>query len=106
MKLTLPSGTTGFVDDAGKWICTGSQFGRRDELPDDPNSVCKLRLTRLPFIDGDYDRWGAYFGSPANVWCGWGNSGDTGVRVFVRANSREAAKEKITEKLPSAKFYR
>jgi len=102
MKLHLPSGTTGFVNDAGKWICTGSQMGRRDELPDDRQTVRKLRLTRLPFVDGDYDKWGAYWGSPANVWCGWAD----GVRLFVRADDRDAAKKFIQEKLPTAKFYR
>jgi len=102
MKLQLPSGTTGFVNDAGKWICTGSQMGRRDELPDDRQTVRKLRLTRLSFVDGDYDRQGAYWGSPANVWCGWAD----GVRLFVRADDRDAAKKFIQEKLPTAKFYR
>ena len=102
MNLQLPTGITGFVNDAGKWVCTGSQFGRRDELPADPQSGCKVRLSRIPFVDGDYDRWGAYWGSPANVWCGWTD----GVRLFVRANDREEAKKFIQEKLPTAKFYR
>ena len=101
MKLQLPSGTTGFVNDAGKWICTGSQMGRRDELPSDRQAVCKLRLTRLPFVDSDYDRWGAYWGSPANVWLGWAD----GVRLFVRADDRDEAKKFIQVKLPTAKFY-
>jgi hypothetical protein len=102
MKLHLPSGTTGFVNDAGHWVCTGSQFGRRDELPDDRLTLRKLRLTRLPFVDGDYDRWGAYWGSPANLWCAWAD----GVRVFVRADNRVEAKKLTTVKLPNAKFYR
>ena len=101
MKLHLPTGTTGFTNDAGHWICTGSQFGRRDVLPDG-REPGKLRLTRLPFVDGDYDRWGAYWGSPANVWCGWNEN----VRVFVRADTRDEAKKFITEKLPTAKFHR
>jgi hypothetical protein len=101
MKLQLASGTTGFLNDAGKWICTGSQFGRRDVLPDDQSSS-KLRLNRLPFVDVDYDRWGAYWGSPANVWCAW----DGDVRVFVRADDRAEAKKLILTKLPTAKFHR
>ena len=101
MKLHLPTGTTGFFSDTGKWVCTGSQFGRRDVLPVD-REPSKLRLNRLPFVDGDYDRWGAYWGSPANVWCGWNDS----VRIFVRADNRAEAKEIILTKLSTAKFHR
>jgi hypothetical protein len=43
MTLQFSTGTTGFLNDAGKWICTGSQFGRPDELGD--QSPVKLRLT-------------------------------------------------------------
>jgi hypothetical protein len=102
MKLNLPSGTTFCTDASGKRVCTGSQMGRRNELPDDRNAVCKLRLSRLPFVDGDYDRWGAYWGCPANVWCAWTD----GVLVFARADGRELAKSEILSVLPGAKFYR
>jgi hypothetical protein len=102
MKLSLPSGTTFFTNDSGRRVCTGSQFGRRDELPDDSTAPVKLRLTRLPFVDSDYDRWGAYWGSPANLWCAWTD----GVRLFVRADDRDTAKMLVAKKLPNAKFYR
>lgn len=105
-RLKLPSGTTGFNDDTGKWVCTGSQMGRRDALPDNRNEPCKLHLERLRFIDGCYDQWGAYWGSPANLYCAWGDAGEIQAFVFVRASSRHEAKEKVLMKLPSAKFYR
>lgn len=106
-KLKLPSGTTGFTNDAGKWICTGSQMGRRNELPDNRNEAVKLRMERLEFVDGDYDALGgAYWGAPANVWCAWGDASDYAVRVFVRADSRDQAKGKVREQLPNARFYR
>jgi hypothetical protein len=106
MKLTLPSGATGFYDEQNKWISTGSQMGRRNQLPDDTSEPVKLRLTRLPFVDGCYDRWGAYWGSPANVWCAWVDASEFQVRVFVRANDRETAKAGVRAVLPNAKFYR
>ena len=104
-KLSLPSGSTGFTRDDGTWQATGSQMGRRNILPDDRKADCRLRLTRLPFVDGDYDRWGAYWGSPANVWCAWGSVGEVSARVFVRSNSRESAKQAVREVLPGATFY-
>lgn len=65
---SLPSGAAGFTNDSGQWVCTGSQMGRRNVLPEDCNLQCELRLIRLPFVDQRYDRWGAYWGSPANIW--------------------------------------
>ncbi len=105
-KLKLPSGITGFFNEAGRWICTGSQFGRRDILSTDPKEPCRLRLTRLPFIDGVYDRWGAYWGLPANIWVGWNAPSEQDILVFVRANDRDAAKHLIGQKLTNATFYR
>lgn len=99
--LKLPSGTTGFYNDENKWIATGSQMGRRDVLP--ASTHPKLRLQLLPFVDGDYDRFGAYWGSPANVWIAWDNDG---TQIFRRANSRTEAKQKIQSEWPHASFYR
>lgn len=102
--LSLSSGATGFTNEDGQWICTGSQMGRRDTLP--ASTHPKLRLQRLPFVDGGYDRWGAYWGGPANVWCAWGDTGEVAARVFLRADSRSEAKAKVRQTLPGARFYR
>lgn len=119
--LSLPSGATGFTDDRGQWVCTGSQMGRRNVLPDDRKASVKLRLVRLPFVDGCYDKWGAYWGSPANVYCAFaGDATETelqgfarvpvrvmrpDVAIFTRANSHAEAKQKVRELLPNARFY-
>ena len=114
MKLKLPSGTTGFYNDRNEWQCTGSQTGRQNRIPSDqsPGNLPRLRLQRLPFVDGDYDRWGAYWGGPATVWIAWTNDGvafgDSLQRIecFVRANNRTEAKVAVLKSLPAAKFYR
>lgn len=103
--LSLPSGATGFTREDGTWQCTGSQMGRRNQIPEDYAGE-KLRLTRLPFVDGCYDRWGAYWGAPATVWCACGESETEQVRVFTRAGNREAAKTEVRKSLPDATFFR
>lgn len=116
MKLTLPSGITGFYNDANRWIATGSQMGRRNILPDDRNAPAKLHLVRLKFVDGAYDRWGTYWGGPANLYIAFTAHflspnysaevlhNDT--QIFIRAESRDEAKAKVREQLPNARFYR
>jgi YD repeat-containing protein len=86
--LTLPSGLTYGYDAAGKRVCTGTQMGRRDTLPDDPLSCSTLIVTQLAFCDGDYDAWGAYWGGGDPIYCAWNH---LGVRVFVRAKNRKEA---------------
>ena len=102
---SLPNGATYGFDSNGRRICTGSQMGRRDILPNDPETPCKLRLIRLSFVDGDYDQWGAYWGAPANVYCATGEAGDIIAFVFARADSRQEAKAKVRESLPNARFF-
>lgn len=63
----------------------------------------RLHLQRLRFVDGDYDTGGAYWGSPANVWCAFSpdtTQNEHPIRVFVRANSRQEAKNNVLELLP------
>ncbi len=102
-KFSLPNGATYGYGKDGERICTGSQMGRRDEMPEDYAGE-KLRLLRLPFVDGCYDQWGAYWGGPANVWCAWGESETEQVRVFVRADTRSNAASLVLEKYPRARF--
>lgn len=100
----LPSGVRGFFNDEDPrgWTCTGTHFGRRDTLPEREGPPVKFRLLRLPFVDQCYDRWGVYWGAPANVWCAWSGP----YRVFVRANTRSAAKGAVLLKVSGAKFFR
>lgn len=112
MKLKLSRGTTGFWNESNQWVCTGSQMGRASRIPSKLDGPLKFHLQRLEFVDGDYDKGGAYWGSPANVYIARSNDetdfGDSlqTVETFVRANSREEAKQKVLAQIPSAKFYR
>lgn len=103
-RLVLPNGLRYGESSEGKRVCLGVRMGRPDRLPlPASQESVKLRLQRLPFVDGCYDRWRAYWGAPANVWCAW--AGDD-IQVFVRADSRDEAKRKVLKTLPKAKFYR
>lgn len=112
MKLTLPNGATYGIDNTGTRICTGSQMGRQNRIPTENNLPVKMFLQRLDFVDGAYDKGGAYWGSPANIYqarsvdvFAFGDSLHT-IEVFVRADTREEAKRKVSELVPLAKFYR
>lgn len=104
------------VGPNGERICRGAQMGRPNRLPMDRAQPLKLRLVLLPFVDGCYDRWGAYWGSPANVWvytnraCVDGaylaNGEGQLVEMFVRGNNRADAKQAVRNELPNASFYR
>lgn len=105
-------GTTGFIDNEGKRVCTGSMMGRRDAIPDDFNTVKKLRLVRVPMSScGAYDKGGAYWGCTdyrANIhplYCAWGESETECVHVFYRAYDRADAKRQALCAFPNAKFF-
>lgn len=104
----MRDGTTGFFNDKNERVCTGSQMGRTDTMHPG-NETEPLRLQRVPFTGTCYDRGGAYWGAPENLWCAWGDEiGDDGeqVEVWVRANSRAQAKAEILARFPDAKFIR
>jgi hypothetical protein len=63
----------------------------------------KLRLIRVPFVDGDYDRGGAYWGQGSMpLYVAWNDE----ITEFTRAATRTDAKERIRRSYPAAKFYR
>jgi hypothetical protein len=76
----------------------GAPMGRRDWVSDFTE---RCRCFRVRFVDGAYDEGGAYWGSPANVYCA---TNGEGVRTFTRANSRKEAKENIKKKYPEIKW--
>lgn len=77
----------------------GAPMGRRSiPIPDGS----KVKLRRMPFVDGCYDQGGAYWGAPANVWCCWGNSGVH----YLRAYSRSEAKAELIKLYNGLRFYR
>jgi len=82
----------------------GAQMGRRNELPVDVNAPVKLQMQKLRMVDSDYDQGGAYWG------CGWGVNHiycafADGIKIFVRANNREDAKDSVQQFLINARFY-
>ena len=113
-QLVLPSGSS----------ARGAQMGRRNVLPAVAPAALKLHLTRLRWVDGDYDQWGAYWGNSGNgdVYCAqseevypWRSNWDGStveephrVEIFVRAHSRESAKMQVREILSGVevRFYR
>ena len=108
MKLTLPSGATGFFNDKNEWQCTGSQMGRIDILPEFPNLKNRLRLERVHMVDSAYDFAGAYWGVSTkgqHLYCAW-HTEETGVRIFVWAYTRDEAKQLVLNKVPGAVFFR
>ena len=91
----------------------GAPMGRRSYLPADIQVPVKLQMVRLEWVDGDYDRGGAYWGHSINTFIyhaqGYWNEGQDSeefVEVFVRARNRKEAKIEVRELLPNARFYR
>ncbi len=108
----------------------GAPMGRRSRCEMAPDEVRRVHLQYVPFIDGAYDRGGAYWGAPANLWRAYAeleaaedeqvdeadriNVFDQPTRAgdilifeqFLRANSRDEAKEKLRLQYPHISFYR
>lgn len=103
---TLPSGTTYCYGPNNEKICTGSSMGRRSSRIQSDEPV-KVSMRKLRWVDGDYDEQGAYWGYAAGTNIYWANFdlGDSNEDIFVRATSRQDAKEQVRKQLSSAKFY-
>lgn len=109
MRTKLSNGTTGFFREDGTWQCTGSLMGRRNAIPD-ASAAPKLYLSKLKWVDGDYDQGGAYWGrgTGSDIYRAEGDAEgvDESYEVFVRARSREEAKAAVLKLIPAARFYR
>jgi len=84
----------------------GSSMGRRSSRLSGPEPIrCYLR--RLRWVDGDYDEQGAYWGYVPGTHIYWANFdiGDTNEDIFVRACSRDDAKQQVREQFPNARFF-
>lgn len=64
----------------------------------------KVSLRRVPLNSGGYDRGGAYWGHPNDLY--WVGDESGGLDMFIRAKSRAAAKAAVLADWPGAKFYR
>ena len=68
----------------------GAPMGRRGDNPANLAGVNRLHARHQGGGDG-YDKGGAYWGSPCNVWGVWARIDGEPCVVYVRANSRTAA---------------
>jgi hypothetical protein len=85
-------------------------MGRCNNITESDKDL-RFHLVALRFQDGDYDEGGAYWGYVSGTQVYWAYSGVTdGTEeeqvMFIRAKSREAAKDSVRESFPKAKFYR
>jgi hypothetical protein len=62
----------------------GAPMGRHsDEIPEGS----QVHIRKVPFVDGDYDPGGAYWGSGDTIWCIWNDE----YTAYVRSRSKEEA---------------
>lgn len=80
----------------------GAGMGRSSDLPHDTASKCHLQRVRLD--EGGYDKGGAYWGAPSNLWLVRSVETETDAEklAYVRAPNRDAAKSKF----PNARWFR
>ena len=92
----------------------GAQMGRIDRIPSDINTVGRLHLEKLRWVDGDYDEGGCYWGCGGrgqNIYWAYGETQTGQVDIFVRAvgrvNAKEEVRARIKEIMPmDVTFYR
>lgn len=97
----------------------GAPMGRLDWHAVDSETTLKFHLVRLDFVDGDYDRGGAYWGrshahgyvyravSTEDVFLASRHEPILGhVEMFVRGKTRTEAKNVVKETYPNATFFR
>ena len=82
----------------------------RSTLIDDCSAFVRLHLYRMRLVDGDYDNGGAYWGG-GNAVVGWMyHAYDVfpapTTQLFVRARSREEAKQLVRHAVKNASFFR
>lgn len=79
----------------------GAPMGRRNQLDGTPDNL--LYCQKVEFEDDCYDRGGAYWGSPSDLWCIFTDPDTTTdeypIMVFVRGYCQEEAKCKARELL-------
>lgn len=85
----------------------GAQMGRRDSITE-PDYPVKMHLVKLRWVDGDYDRGGAYWGGGMgnNIFHAWGDGNHGEQEMFIRANDRFHARLMVRKEFPNARFYR
>ena len=74
----------------------GAPMGRHGNNPSNLQDVKRLHARRQGGGDG-YDKGGAYWGLPSNVWAVWATIDGEVICTYVRANSRLDAIAKVRE---------
>lgn len=74
----------------------GAPMGRHGDNPENLRHLRRLHARRQGGGEG-YDRGGAYWGTPSNVWGVWGWIEGEPVCTYIRASSRLAAIAKVRE---------
>ena len=74
----------------------GAPMGRRGDNPANLEGLKRLHARRQGGGHG-YDRGGAYWGTPSNVWGVWSWVDGDACVVYVRASSRDDAINKVRE---------
>jgi hypothetical protein len=85
----------------------GAPMGDRNHQSQQPGVRCYLQ--RVRFVDGDYGADGTYWGGGPgnnNLWCAFDAPHAEHVRIYVRADNREAAKAAVLEDYPHVVFRR
>ena len=72
----------------------GAPMGRRGDNPSNLIGIKRLHA-RHQGGGGGYDKGGAYWGAPSNVWGVWGWIDGEVCCVYVRATSRTDATNKV-----------
>lgn len=80
-------------------LSRGAAMGRNQF---NPHLTGKVHLRRVRLDSGGYDKGGAYWGQGQPLWAAWDDSGE---QVYIRADSRDAAKAEVLES-HAVKFYR
>lgn len=80
-----------FPEVSGRY---GSPMGRHGGNPANLQDLKRLHARHQGGGDG-YDKGGAYWGFPSNVWGVWGWIDGQPECVYVRANSRQNAIDKV-----------
>lgn len=83
-------------------------MGCANTLPDDCDAEVRLHMERLPWVDGDYDPSGVYWGCSnphEHIYVACDSYKYYSILIFVRSMDRDEAKENVRKIIPNAKFY-
>ena len=79
----------------------GAPMGRPEQHNHNATGLV-FELEWVPLTDGAYDCGGAYWGGPANLYCAQADEGE--VTLYIRAASRETAKQAVEMLYPRSTF--